>query len=168
MNENNIEPIYARGFFNMNNFGDTSQFTVFYYYDPDGYYATLKREKLKKEVHKIRKNMQYYLDKEIIKINGTRIRAKVIFTRIGLLDVTHPFIEFLIKFKGELRSGENEYYDVYNEEVAEYPFEAIWVLPGKIISYQLSGKVRVKDNILYLKVRKGTKIAGKEKITFLI
>ncbi|BFH72562.1 hypothetical protein SJAV_05060 [Sulfurisphaera javensis] len=164
----NIKPIYARGFFNMNNLGETNQLVIFYYYDKDSYYASLKKDEIKNELNKLKDNMQYYLDREIIKVNGKRVKAKVLFTRLGLLDVTHPYVEFIIRFYGELNQGENLYEDIYEEEIAEYPYEAIWVLPGKIISYSLSGRVKIKNNILFVKVKKGTKIKGNEKIVFFI
>jgi len=165
---NEVKPIYARGFFNMNSFGETNQVTVFYYYDKDGYYASLKKNEVKDEIRKLKENMQYYLNQEVIKINGVRVRAKVVFVRLGLLSIKYPFVEFLIRFKGSLKKGVNEYEDVYEEEVTEYPYEALWVLPGKVTGYKISGNVKVRGDILFLKVRKGIKVGGTEKIRFVI
>jgi len=163
-----VKPIYARGFFNMNSFGEINQLIVFYYYDKDEYYASLEKEEVRNEVRKLKENMQYYLDQEVIKINGKRVRAKVLFVRLGLLSIKYPYVEFLIRFKGSLKKGINEYEDIYEEEVAEYPYEALWILPGKVIDYKIAGNVKVKGNILFLKVKKGIKVGGTEKIRFVI
>jgi len=165
---NEVRPIYARGFFNMNSFGETNQVTVFYYYDKDGYYASLKKNEVKDEIGKLKENMQYYLNQEVIKINGERVRTKVVFVRLGLLSIKYPFVEFLIRFKGSLKKGVNEYEDVYEEEVTEYPYEALWILPGKVTGYKMAGNVKVRGDILFLKVRKGIKVGGTEKIRFVI
>jgi len=121
----------------MNYLGETTQLTIFYYEDNEHYYASLNKEELKKELHKLKNNMQYFLDQEIIKINGKRVKAKVLFVRLGLLKIN-------------------------------IPYEAIWILPGKIVSYSISGKVKTKNNILFLKVKKGTRISGNEKIKFVM
>jgi len=163
-----VKPIYARGFFNMNSFGETNQLTVFYYYDKDGYYPSLKKNEVKDEIRKLKENMQYYLNQEVIKINGEKVRAKVLFVRLGLLSIKYPYVEFLIRFKGVLKKGINEYEDIYEEEVTEYPYEALWVLPGKVTDYKISGNVKVRNNILFLKVKKGIKVGGIEKIRFVI
>lgn len=165
---NNVIPIYARGFFSMNNLGETSQLTVFYYYDKDMYYYSLDREERKEEIKRISKNMQYFLNKEKILINGERVKAKVRFYRLGFLSKNYPFIEFLITFKGSLKKGINVYEDIYEEEVTEYPYEALWILPGKIVEAEINGKIKVKENMLFLKVKRGIKVGGHEKIVFLI
>ncbi|QIW24951.1 hypothetical protein EWF20_12985 [Sulfolobus sp. S-194] len=164
----NVKPIYARGFFNMNHLGETTQLTIFYYDDDEHYYASLTKEEVKRELSNLKNNMQYFLDQEIIRINGKRVKAKVLFVRLGLLKINIPYIEFIIRFKGNLHKGENVYEDLYKEEIVEYPYEAIWILPGKIVSYSISGKVKTKNNILFLKVKKGTRISGNEKIKFVI
>ena len=163
-----IVPIYARGFFNMNSFGETNQLIVFYYYDKDEYYASLKKDEIKDEIKKLKENMQYYLDQEVIKVNREKVKAKVLFVRLGLLSVKYPYVEFLIKFKGTLKKGINEYEDIYEEEITEYPYEALWILPGKVTEYKINGNVKVKNNILFLKVKKGIKVGGIEKIKFVI
>lgn len=162
-----VKPIYARGFFNMSFSGETNQLTVFYYYDRDEYYASLKKIEIKNEIKKLKENMQYYLDQEEIRINGKRVKAKVMFVRFGLLSIKYPFVEFLIRFRGELKKGVNKYEDTYEEEIAEYPYEATWILPGKVINSNIAGKVRIKNNILFLKVKKGLKVGGTETIEFI-
>ena len=163
-----VKPIYARGFFNMNSLGETNQLVIFYYYDKDEYYASLNKDEVRDEIRRLKENMQYYLDQEIIKINGKRVRAKVLFARLGLLSIKYPYVEFLIRFKGTLKKGINEYEDIYEEEIAEYPYEALWVLPGKVTEYKISGEVKVKENVLFLKVKKGVKVGKIEKIKFII
>ncbi|MGC9115152.1 MAG: hypothetical protein ACP5HH_04005 [Fervidicoccaceae archaeon] len=74
-----VRPIFARAFFNMDPLGSGSQYMVFYYRDPKAYYAGLSREAL-------RRDMQSFLDEEAISINGRRVEAKVVH-------VSHPVLK---------------------------------------------------------------------------
>jgi hypothetical protein len=161
-------PIYANGFFNFSRDGKVTQFTIFYYNDEKQYYASLDRRALRKELLTIKRNLQYFLDQEEITINGRKVDAKVKWVKIGLLTPSIPFIEFIVVFSGELRKGINIYRNVYEEEVTEYPYEATWVLPGKVIEVKLGGRVKVNKNIVRLKVNKNEKVGGEEEIKFLL
>ncbi|ABW01838.1 hypothetical protein [Caldivirga maquilingensis] len=163
-----VKPIYAKGFFTMDLNGTVRQYTVFYYTDPKHYYANLTKEGYRRELSLLRRNMQRFLDEEVIRMNGVRVKAKVIHVNIGLLTVNLPFIEFLITFKGSLRSGVNTYEDEYEEEVTEYPYDIVWWLPGNVTEVSMAGEVNVKDNIITVRVNEGVKVGGRETISFII
>ncbi|ARM74618.1 hypothetical protein [Acidianus manzaensis] len=161
-----VEPIYARGFFNMDIRGEVYEFVTFYYYDNENYYISLEKEKLKDEIYKLKANMQYYLNKEKIFINSTRVSSKVLNVKIRLLSTNYPIIDFFIKFKGRLRKGLNSYVDVYEKEVSEYPYDFVWILPGKIVKVKIHGKVKVKNNMMNVSINAGEEVGGKEEIVF--
>ncbi len=161
-----VRPIYARAFFSFSVDGSVDEYLVFYYYDPNAYYASLDDEGVKREEDVVKENLQTFLDQERITINGEKVRARVTFVKIGLLSVNYPFIEFVIRFKGRLVKGINTYENEYENEVAEYPYEALWVFPGEVVSYHLAGEVRAFGNMLYLKVQPGTTTGGREWIRF--
>jgi hypothetical protein len=166
MSSDNVIPIYASGFFNFSRDGKVTQFTTFYYIDKFGYYVSLNKNEVKREIITIKRNLQQLIDEEKIIINGERVKAYVKWVKIKLLDKHHPIIEFLLYFSGTLRKGLNEYYNIYSEEIAEYPYEAVWHLPGKIIKINMAGDIRIEENILRVRVKKGTRVGGKEGIIF--
>ncbi|MDT7905329.1 MAG: hypothetical protein RQ863_01810 [Sulfolobales archaeon] len=161
-----VRPVYARGFFSFSADGRVNQLVVFYYYDPEAYYVGLSKEELSEEINVLKENMQRFLDDEKIMINGKMVRARVRHVRIGFVSINYPFIEYVIDFKGNLVKGENVYENEYENEITEYPYEAIWVFPGPITSYRLAGKVSVLENLLELEVLPGTETGGLEWIRF--
>ncbi|WP_338603995.1 hypothetical protein V6M85_05480 [Sulfolobus tengchongensis] len=163
-----VTPIFGIGNFVMDKLGNVTQYMFFHYYDPENYYASLTKEMLDKEIELVKGNMQNFLDDEEILINERKVKAIVVNTDIFLLDVTHPVIEFIIKFKGKLKRGVNVYENVYEEEITEYPYEAIWRLPGKILNAKIKGQISIFDSFLKIKVNKGIKVGGRERIEFLL
>ncbi|EHP70468.1 hypothetical protein MetMK1DRAFT_00009710 [Metallosphaera yellowstonensis MK1] len=161
-----VKPVYARGFFSVSSDGWVNQLVVFYYYDPESYYAGLSPDELSKERETLKENMQYFLDQERIAINGKVTKARVRIVRIGLISTNYPFVEYVIDFKGETRRGENVYENEYEREVAEYPYEALWIFPGQVTSHSLAGNVKVFNNVLELTVSPGTETGGLEWIKF--
>ncbi|CCC82416.1 hypothetical protein [Thermoproteus tenax] len=163
-----VKPIYARAFFNMDSTGLVTQFMVFYYSDPKAYYAGLSREELEEELETARENMQAFLDEEVIKINGERVRARVVRVDLGLMTINLAHMTFLIDFKGNLKRGLNVYEDIYEEEVAEYPYEFLWRFPGRIVRATVAGRLTVEGGVLHVKVPAGTKVGGSERVEFLL
>ncbi len=161
-----VKPIFARAFFNMDQAGLVNQYMVFYYRDPKAYYANLSGDELRRELEAIRANMQGFLDEEVIRINGERVSARVVYVDIGLMTIENPYITFIIRFKGRLRRGINVYEDIYSEEVAEYPYEFTWSLPGRVIKVQLAGEVKVLGDLVVVKVPMGLRVGGREVIEF--
>lgn len=163
-----VRPIFARAFFHMDPAGRVSQYMVFYYDDPRGYYAGLSEEELERERETVWSNMQSFLDEEEIRINGRRAEARVLYVDIGLMSLTRPYIVFLIEFGGELKRGLNVYEDIYEEETAEYPYEFLWQLPGRVVRASMAGEVKISGNLLSVKVPAGAKVGGREVIEFYV
>ena len=173
-NSEEIVPIYAQGIHVMDLNGNVTQVIIFEYIDKNRYYYKLVKKggkELIEELMTIMKNMQNFLDNEIIQINGVRARAIVQDVSIGFRgQPERPYIEFYIKFGGPLKPGLNRYDDYYEEEVAEYDYEILWILPenAKIVSYGMAGEGKIlgKGNILQVFVKKGLKVGGHEYIEF--
>jgi len=87
-------------------------------------------------------------------------------------DTRRPYILFIVTFKGNLVKGLNTYENYYEEEVAEYDYEVVWVFPAKarVVEADLGVpyKVEAGGRVLRFNVRKGTRIRGFEKILFEI
>ncbi|MCY0859668.1 MAG: hypothetical protein OWQ54_04485 [Sulfolobaceae archaeon] len=163
-----IRPIYANAFFRMSITGLVTQYMLYYYDDPEKYYYNLDKSKLRRELINIKRNLQSFLEEEQIYINNRRTKAKVRRIDIGFIRDDIPVIEFIITFRGKLAKGRNVYIDKYEEEVSEYPYEFTWYLPGEVVEYQLDGEVKVSKGLINVKVKKGTKLRGEEKIVFTL
>ncbi|WP_069807326.1 hypothetical protein [Vulcanisaeta thermophila] len=167
-------PVFAEGVHVMSSDGSVWQTLVFEYVDDGGYYRELVRDRnaLVNELRDIMRNMQGFLDQEIIRINGERCQARVIDVVLGFRGSwRRPYLEFYIRFGGRLRSGLNVYEDIYEEEVAEYDYEILWLFPEgfRVVDYEIAGEGQVLGggNILRLLVRKGTRVGNYESIRFL-
>lgn len=174
-NGGRVKPIYAQGFFYVHESGLVDQLIVFDYEDPDRYYAELikSKEKFAQEIENLWSNMQYYLDQEKVIINGEEALPTVINVDVGFRGrFENPYILFYIVFKGELRKGLNTYENYYEEEAAEYDYTVTWFFPlnAKVVKAEVNASYVLEANgrILFFKVRKGTKIGGREKIVFEI
>ncbi len=169
-----IIPIHAQGFFIVSRNGLVTQIVRFDYYDTKGYYSQLyhKPQDYQKEILRLQNNMQQALDEEKVFINKERVYPKVQLVNIehnGFED--NPYITFIIQFKGKLTKGLNTYENYYEDTIAEYDYEVYWVFPprSEVIEVVSSSDYDVIDNrIVYLWSRKGDKIKGYEKISFII
>ena len=166
-------PIYGQGFFYMHENGLVDQIIVFDYWDPDRYYESVLNdpEKYEKEIEKLMTNMQYYLDREKVLINGREAPPRVTSVEIGLRGRPElAYIVFLIEFRGELKRGLNVYENIYEEEEAEYEYIVYWFFPEKArvvkaeigVPYYVEGDGR----ILFFRVKPGTRVGGREAIYF--
>ncbi|MEM0370191.1 MAG: hypothetical protein QXK71_05610 [Pyrobaculum sp.] len=167
-----VKPAYAQGFYIMH-MGVTNMVIIFDYIDKGQYYYRLLKkggEELASEISTLWDNMQKFMDEEIVKINGERVKPVVVDVSIGLRGApTRPYVEFLGYFPSPLREGENIYENYYGEERAEYDYEAVWLLPrgAEIIEWNFKGRVEVPEPyILRLYVSKGTEVGGRESIKF--
>lgn len=170
-------PVYAEGIHVMNLNGQISLVIIFEYIDKEKYYARLARKggsELINELRRVMENMQKFLDEEIIKINDNLVKAKVHDVSLGFRGTTdRPYLEFYITLTGSsLRKGLNRYDNWYEEEIAEYDYEILWIFPEnfKITNYDLGGEsvVMGSENILRTIVKKGTKVGGHEWIEWII
>ncbi|MEM4548253.1 MAG: hypothetical protein QXP94_06035, partial [Thermofilaceae archaeon] len=128
-----VEPIHAYGFFSVSESLEVNQIVVYEYIDYNRYYASVAKDidRLNVELERLAANMQRYLDREEVVINGDRLRPKVVGVNLGFRgDPEEPYLVFFIRFRGRPRKGLNYYENIYEEEVAEYPYEAYWFFPS--------------------------------------
>ncbi len=152
-----MKPIYAKGLFNMSNSGEVFQNIIFYYKE-----STIPKE----DTNEIKKYMQKILDNEKIFVNNKKVRPKVVWVNKGLIAKNVSFIHVFVRFNVELINGINEFKDVYESEISEYPYEIFWRFPGKVVYVKLNGKVKYSGKILHVKVRRGTSVGGTNIIKF--
>jgi len=167
-----VVPVYAQGFYVVNP-GVVNMVIIFDYLDKAQYYYRLLRkggEELAEEISTVWENMQKFMDEEIVRINGQRVRPVVREVYIGLRgSPTRPYITFIGDFPAPLREGENIYENYYEAETAEYDYEAVWVLPqgAEIVEWWFAGQVETPEpNILRVYVTKGTNVGGREGFKF--
>jgi len=169
-----VIPLHARGIFVVSIEGIINQVLSFDYYDPDQYYAELdEKGELEDELAIIAENMQSFLDEETVKINNKRVWPRVKMVDLVYLgSKTRPSIVFFIVFRGEFHKGINMYENSYESTTVEYNYEIYWKFPEgvEVVDYVLDGDVDllIERNILVVKVSKGERIRGYEKILFLI
>lgn len=167
-----VEPVHAYGFFSISENLEVSQITVYEYIDYNRYYASIARDldRLSRELEALAANMQHYLDREEVVINGDRVRPRVIGASLGFRgDPEEPYLVFFARFKGRPQRGLNYYESLYDEEVAEYPYEAYWVFPfsARVEEVDCSGVVEIiGGRVVVVRVEEGERVAGYEKIVF--
>ncbi len=168
-----ITPVHAQGFFAVSEKGLVTQFVVFDYYDPEGYYGELVGdvEALEEELEALVESMQDFLDRERVLINGRRTRPRVVDADLGFRGTElRPFVTFLIQFEGEFRRGLNTYENWYEKEEAEYDFEAYWAFPpgSRVVEVAASGlwEILGEGRLLVIRVHRGEEVEGYEKIAF--
>lgn len=165
-------PVYAQGAFVVSP-GRAVMVIAFDYLDKGGYYAGLLRrggEELAEEVEALWSNMQRFLDEEELRINGERVRPVVRDVEIGLRgSPERPFVQYIADFPAPLRPGVNKYEDKYAEEVAEYDYDAVWILPegARLLRWQIAGSAEAPEpNVLRIRVKRGAKVGGHESFEF--
>lgn len=169
-----LEPISAVGFFTVSRRLEVRQIVVYDYLDTSGDYAKLMEdeESAQRELKMLARNMQRFLDREEVVINGARVRPRVVGVDVGFRGSPEDiYIVFFIRFKGKPTRGENYYENVYEDEVAEYPIAAYWFFPprARIISVEMTGEIHMLGpNIVAVKVEEGERIHGYERIVFTL
>lgn len=170
----NLEPISALGFFSVSRRLEIHQVVVFDYIDTSGEYAKLMKdeESAQQELRMLAANMQSFLDKEEVVINGLKVRPRVVGVDVGFRGSPEDvYIVFLIYFRGKPVKGENYYENVYEDEVAEYPIAAYWLFPprSRVKSVEMSGEVSMLGpNVVAVRIEEGEKIHGYERIIFTL
>ncbi len=175
-NEVRLKPIYAHGFFHVCRIGGIYQTIMFRYVDETSYYWRLLRESgkgkesIEEEISLLRENMQSFLDDEEVYINDKRTRPVVSDVVIDSVSPGEATITFLIRFRAPLRSGVNTYVNIYEEEIAEYDYTVVWLFPvgGRVVEARVGVdyEVRRDGSILLFRVKKGTRVGGREEIVF--
>ncbi|MGQ4832267.1 MAG: hypothetical protein ACP6IS_00050 [Candidatus Asgardarchaeia archaeon] len=152
---------------------EINEILEFTYWDPQSYYAKIldNPEKYEKEINTLWRNMQIFLDEELIKINDKIIKPEVNFVGIvprGFIDVTS--IIYYIKMSCPLKEGKNTFITITKEETTEYDFDIFWFFPArsKIIKVTTKLEYEWKENKLLLWARKGKLVGGQEEIVALV
>lgn len=166
-----VEPVHASSFFSVSQTGEIHEQLNFEYLDIEGFYRKVIRDEtlLTKEVEKLVDNMQYFLDKEKVEINGERVRSRVDYCDIFLKgDTDVVSVIYLIDFAGKFTSSENVIETWLEEEQAPYDFEILWRFPigTKIIEVETTMEFEIYNDIISLWAMDGDDVGGYEKIVF--
>ncbi|MFN7106081.1 MAG: hypothetical protein ACK4M3_05800 [Pyrobaculum sp.] len=173
MSDVEITPAYAQGFYVVTP-GVVNMVIIFDYIDRGQYYFKLLKRggaQLGEEISTLWENMQKFMDEEIVKINTQRVRPIIHEVYVGIRGApTRPYVVYIGSFPAPIRGGENLYENYYQEETAEYDYEAVWIFPQnvQIVEWHFGGEVETPEpNILRVRVSRGTEVGGREYIKFL-
>lgn len=165
--EDRVKPIYARGVYTISEDGLFNWAITYEYEDSDEYYASLMN--VEEELKGLRKGMESVLKEERVVFNGRDVKPAVISASLSFpYGSKRPAIHFVVQCHVELKR-DNTYENLYESGVAEYGYEALWILPpkAKVVEVVASGIVeRPTDNIVFIKMEKGLKYEGYEMIRF--
>ncbi len=169
-----MKPVFGYCYFTVDRLGQFTEVIVFEYIDENQEFAEILSDhlKLREELTKVRENMQFFIDAEEVKVNGKRVRPRIIKALAGTAgDPCRPYISFIIRFRGILKPGLNVYEDRYEKDVAEYDYTVTWVLPpgSRVVEAEFGFKYEVgPDNVISFSVPKGSSTPGYEKILFYL
>ncbi len=105
-----VQPVHAESFFSVARSGEIHERLSYEYTDPEHYYRRVLQdeEDFRREIETLSDNLQYYLDKERVEINGHAVRSQVHYTDIflkGESDVVA--VVYLIDFSGRFTPNAN-------------------------------------------------------------
>ena len=170
-----MKPVHAQGYYSiipLNGKWHVSEIVNYYYYDEEGTLASKihKPKEYREEILNAWENMQRALNEEEVRINGIPVEVIVKNTSmefVGFKEI--PYFTFVLEFQGPVREGINCFENRFEEGVAEYDYEAFWILPP---GYEFEEAVTSCEydlpdedgRILMLWCRRGDKIRGYERI----
>jgi hypothetical protein len=166
-----VEPVHADSFFSVGMSGEVHERLAFEYFDPEGYYRRVigRQDLLAEETDRLGTNMQYFLDRERVEINGKRSRSQVnycdIFTK-GDSDVVA--VIYLIDFTGRFQKGPNKIETWLEEEEAPYDFDIIWRFPlgTRVTQIETTLSYEVYGDFVTLWANEGDDVGGYERMEF--
>ncbi|MCF2137024.1 MAG: hypothetical protein K9W43_07225 [Candidatus Thorarchaeota archaeon] len=166
-----VTPVHASSFFSVSRTGEIHERLIYEYDDPAGYYPhVLADDSLyETEVSKLWDNMQYFLDKERVEINGQRVRSVVRHTDIIPKGTTSVIgVIFVIDFVGNLLTGRNKIETWLEEEEAPYDFDIIWRFPigTTIVEIESLLDYEISEDIVVLWAVEGQQVGGYERMVF--
>jgi len=171
---NELVPVYAQGVHVWSE-DEVKLLILFEYLDRNRFYYNLINrggEDLLNELTTLRTNMQKFLDEEVIRVNGMRVRPVVVDVAIGVRGTpSRSYVEYLVVFPFPLVKGLNTYENYYEEETAEYDYEILWILPSRarIVDVNIAGVYDLPlPNVLRVLVKRGTRVGGFEGFKFTI
>lgn len=166
-----VQPLHAESFFSVAKSGEIHERLCYEYTDPDHYYQRVLQEedRFRKEIENLSANLQYYLDKERVEINGSPVRSLVHYADIflkGESDVVA--VMYLIDFSGRFTPDANRIETWLEEETAPYDFEIVWRFPigTRQITIESLLDYEVYDSIVVLWAEEGDDVGGYEKMEF--
>lgn len=168
-----VEPLHAESFFSVARSGEIHERLNFEYLDMSNYYRRVLRDEslLREEIEKLVNNMQFFLDKERVEINGEKVRSQVDYCDIYLKgDSDVVSIIYIIDFAGRFTKDENVIETWLEEEEAPYDFEIIWRFPigTRIVEVETNLEFDVYDDIISLWAMDGDEVGGYEKLVFTL
>lgn len=166
-----VDPIHADSFFSVSKVGEIHERLCYEYSDPEGFYRRVVNDDdlLREEIEKIADNMQYYLDKERVEINGQRVRSQVNYADIFLKGKSEVVaVLFLIDFAGSFNDDVNKIETWLEEEEAPYDFEIIWRFPKgtEVVEIDTLLDFEVYNDIVTLWAFSGQEVGGYERMEF--
>jgi len=168
-----VEPVHADSFFSVSSTGEIHERLIYEYLDMDHYYSKVLRDErmLADEVEKFAANLQFYLDKERVEINGVRVESRVKYCDIYLKGNTDVVtVVFLIDFTGRFHRGVNKIETWLEEEIAPYDFEILWKFPvgTKLVEIETALDYEVYMDIVSLWALEGEEVGGYERMEFIL
>jgi hypothetical protein len=166
-----VEPVHAESFFSVSRTGEIHERLSYEYIDPEGYYRKVVRDDdlLRVEIEKLASNMQYFLDRERVEINGQRVKSIVNYADIflkGSSDVVA--VVYLIDFATKFESGLNKIETWLEEETAPYDFEILWRFPvgTSVEEVDTLLEYEVYNDVIALWAFEGDHVGGYERMVF--
>jgi hypothetical protein len=168
-----VEPVHADSFYSVSSTGEIHERLCFEYLDMDRYYSKVLRDErlLADEVEKLAGNLQFFLDKERVEINGMDAKSKVDYCDIFLKGTTDVVaVVYLIDFAGHLHKGSNKIETWVEEEAAPYDFEILWRFPRgtRITEIETILEYEIYEDILSLWALEGEDVGGYERMIFIL
>jgi len=164
-----IIPTHGIAYFIVTKSQGINEILEFTYYDEEEYFPKIlhNQKDFEREVNTLWSNMQHFLDKEKIVINGEHIMPEVTFVDViprGISTVTT--IIYHIAMPANIISGDNVFETWTDEESTEYDFDIVWIFPTKCTIKEVLSKLdfEIFENKLLLWARKGDVVGGYEKI----
>ena len=165
-----LVPIYGIAYFVINKRQTIQEILEFDYLDEKKFYSEIlhKPQEYKREILMLWENMQEFLDKEKIAINGKETHGKV-----NHVEILHRGVEeiatvlYLITIPEFTPSEGSCLIESWSEEErAEYDLDAYWIFPKGTEFLEIFSPMDydIYDNTLVLWARKGDRVGGYEKI----
>lgn len=147
----------------------------FYYHDPDEYYRSIKdiltSEENSPEFEEIIENMQSYLDEDEVLVNSHEIFLDIIEAYISYPPQNsyfNPLLTFEIKSSSySLINGLNRIELYGDKQIAPYPINIKWTLPGKVFTVNSESEKKLVGNKILFSTNQNDFIGGYELIEFL-
>ena len=148
---------------------------VFYYNDPEENFQKLKETGcLNGELELISKNLQEYMDIDLLSVNGIlkRMLVESVDIKFEKKDSKSPSLHFIVTSEDySLEDGESHTFllESFPKERADYPITAEWSFPGPLVEIKSPMPIiKREENYVQLKANKGDMMGGIEKFKFFL